>query len=301
MDNRIETKGESEKVEQAPAKVLGVPKVEPPVGGSFPFSYNIMVDEDIPDEEIAIQVKNVSADYLVRDEKVDNLKEWVVRFFRGKLEKKRDRRLIDVSFTIRKGESIGVIGHNGAGKSTLLKILTDIMEPAEGTVRIEGKVAPLINLGAGFDYEATAKENVYLNGAILGYSRKEIEQKYKEIVEFAELGDYMHIPLKNFSSGMVARLGFAIAIDVNPDILLVDEILSVGDESFRAKCAEKIEEMRKDGVSFVIVSHNLGEIKRLCQKTIWIENARVRAYGDSAQVCAEYLKYCDWLKKNKKH
>ncbi|MBQ8840288.1 MAG: ABC transporter ATP-binding protein [Clostridia bacterium] len=260
-----------------------------------------MVDENIPDEEIAIQVKNVSADYLVRDEKVDNLKEWVVRFFRGKLEKKRDRRLIDVSFTIRKGESIGVIGHNGAGKSTLLKILTDIMEPAEGTVRVEGKVAPLINLGAGFDYEATAKENVYLNGAILGYSRKEIEQKYKEIVEFAELGDYMHIPLKNFSSGMVARLGFAIAIDVNPDILLVDEILSVGDESFRAKCAEKIEEMRKDGVSFVIVSHNLGEIKRLCQKTIWIENARVRAYGDSAQVCAEYLKYCDWLKKNKKH
>lgn len=277
------------------------PKVETPEKEEFPFSYDILVDEEIPEEEIAIQVKNVSADYLVRDEKVDNLKEWVVRFFRGKLEKKKDRRLDNVSFTIKKGESIGVIGHNGAGKSTLLKLLTDILPAAEGTVKVVGKVAPLINLGAGFDYEATAKENVYLNGAILGYSRKDIEKKYQEIVDFAELHDHMHIPLKNFSSGMVARLGFAIAIDVNPDILLVDEILSVGDESFRSKCANKIEEMRRDGVSFVIVSHNLAEIKRLCQKTIWIENAKVRAYGDSAKVCAEYLRYCDWLKKQKKH
>lgn len=267
----------------------------------FPFSYDILVDEEIDESEIAIQVKNVSADYLVRDEKIDNLKEWVVRFFRGKLEKSKDRRLDNVSFTIKRGESIGVIGHNGAGKSTLLKLLTDILPAAEGTVKVVGKVAPLINLGAGFDYEATAKENVYLNGAILGYTRKDIEKKYKEIVDFAELHDHMHIPLKNFSSGMVARLGFAIAIDVNPDILLVDEILSVGDESFRTKCANKIEEMRKNGVSFVIVSHNLAEIKRLCQKTIWIENAKVRAYGDSAKVCAEYLKYCDWLKKQKKH
>lgn len=277
------------------------PKVETPEKEEFPFSYDILVDEEIPEEEIAIQVKNVSADYLVRDEKVDNLKEWVVRFFRGKLEKKKDRRLDNVSFTIKKGESIGVIGHNGAGKSTLLKLLTDILPAAEGTVKVVGKVAPLINLGAGFDYEATAKENVYLNGAILGYSRKDIEKKYQEIVDFAELHDHMHIPLKNFSSGMVARLGFAIAIDVNPDILLVDEILSVGDESFRSKCANKIEEMRRDGVSFVIVSHNLPEIKRLCQKTIWIEDAKVRAYGDSAKVCAEYLRYCDWLKKQKKH
>jgi ABC-type polysaccharide/polyol phosphate transport system ATPase subunit len=267
----------------------------------FPFSYDILVDEEIDESEIAIQVKNVSADYLVRDEKIDNLKEWVVRFFRGKLEKSKDRRLDNVSFTIKRGESIGVIGHNGAGKSTLLKLLTDILPAAEGTVKVVGKVAPLINLGAGFDYEATAKENVYLNGAILGYTRKDIEKKYQEIVDFAELHDHMHIPLKNFSSGMVARLGFAIAIDVNPDILLVDEILSVGDESFRTKCANKIEEMRKNGVSFVIVSHNLAEIKRLCQKTIWIENAKVRAYGDSAKVCAEYLRYCDWLKKQKKH
>ena len=291
MENTKETKPELEKkVDCASNEVEG-----------FPFSYDILVDEEVDEGDIAIQVKNVSADYLVRDEKVDNLKEWVVRFFRGKLEKKKDRRLDNVSFTIKKGESIGVIGHNGAGKSTLLKLLTDILPAAEGTVKVVGKVAPLINLGAGFDYEATAKENVYLNGAILGYTRKDIEKKYQEIVDFAELHDHMHIPLKNFSSGMVARLGFAIAIDVNPDILLVDEILSVGDESFRTKCANKIEEMRKNGVSFVIVSHNLAEIKRLCQKTIWIENAKVRAYGDSAKVCAEYLRYCDWLKKQKKH
>jgi ABC-type polysaccharide/polyol phosphate transport system ATPase subunit len=209
--------------------------------------------------------------------------------------------LESVSFSLEKGKSIAILGRNGSGKSTLLKLLTDILPAAEGTVKVVGKVAPLINLGAGFDYEATAKENVYLNGAILGYTRKDIEKKYQEIVDFAELHDHMHIPLKNFSSGMVARLGFAIAIDVNPDILLVDEILSVGDESFRTKCANKIEEMRKNGVSFVIVSHNLAEIKRLCQKTIWIENAKVRAYGDSAKVCAEYLRYCDWLKKQKKH
>ncbi len=297
VDNVKSTKGELEK-----KPIEGVtPETEKPEVEEFPYSYDILVDEDISEEDIAVQVKNVSADYLVRDEKVDNLKEWVVRFFRGKLEKKKDRRLDNVSFTIKKGESIGVIGHNGAGKSTLLKLLTDILPAAEGTVKVVGKVAPLINLGAGFDYEATAKENVYLNGAILGYTRKDIEKKYKEIVDFAELHDHMHIPLKNFSSGMVARLGFAIAIDVNPDILLVDEILSVGDESFRAKCANKIEEMRKEGVSFVIVSHNLAEIKRLCQKTIWIENAKVRAYGDSAKVCAEYMRYCDWLKKQKKH
>ena len=158
---------------------------------------------------------------------------------------------------------------------------------------MRGKVAPLLNLGAGFDPESSAKENVYLNGAILGYSRKEIAKKYEEIVEFAELGDYMHIPIKNFSSGMVARLGFAIAIDVNPDILLVDEILSVGDENFRKKCARKVNELREQGVTFVIVSHNMGQVKSLCQKAIWIENSEVMAYGDVNEVCEKYQKYCN--------
>ena len=205
--------------------------------------------------------------------------------------------LEDISFTVKRGESIGLIGHNGAGKSTLLKILTGILRPTKGTVKVHGVVAPLLNLGAGFDYEATAKENVYLNGAILGYSKREIEKKYNEIVDFAELHDYMNMPLKNFSSGMVARLGFAIAIDVNPDILLVDEILSVGDENFRKKCAEKVEELRNKGVTFVIVSHSMAQIKKLCQKAVWIEDSKMQAYGDVNEVCDKYIRYCNEMKR----
>ena len=243
--------------------------------------------------ENIIEVNNVSMDFFVQDEKVDNLKEFFVRLIKGKLEKRKVRILDNVSFSLKPGESIGLIGHNGAGKSTLLKILTGILEPTEGTVKVHGTVAPLLNLGAGFDYEATAKENVYLNGAILGYSKKELSKKYDDIVEFSELKDHMNVPIKNFSSGMIARLGFAIAIDVEPDILLVDEILSVGDENFRRKCATKVQELREKGVTFVIVSHNMSQIKTLCQKAIWIENAKVMAYGDAKEVCDEYQKYCN--------
>lgn len=243
-----------------------------------------------------IEVKNVSMEFFMPNEKVDNLKEFVIRFLKGKMEKKKHKVLDNVSFSVKRGESIGLIGHNGAGKSTLLKILTGIVKPTEGNVMVRGVVAPLLNLGAGFDYEASARENVYLNGAILGYTRREIEHKYKEIVDFAELHDHMNMPLKNFSSGMVARLGFAIAIDVNPDILLVDEILSVGDENFRKKCALKIQELREKGVTFVIVSHNMSQIKSLCQKAVWIEDSHMRAYGDSEDVCNQYMKYCESLK-----
>ena len=247
-------------------------------------------------DDYVIKLENVCMDFYTRDEKVDNLKEFFVRFFRGKLEKKRVRILEDVSIDVKKGESIALIGHNGAGKSTLLKIITGIYKPSKGNVTVNGTVAPLLNLGAGFDYEATGKENVYLNGAILGYSKKEIEKKYKEIVDFAELHDYMHIPLKNYSSGMVARLGFAIAIDVNPDILLVDEILSVGDENFRRKCASKINELKEKGVTFVIVSHSMAQVKSLCQKAIWIENSKVMGYGEVNEIVDKYTKYCDSLK-----
>ena len=244
-------------------------------------------------DDTIIEVSGVSMEFFTRDEKIDNLKELVVRLLKGKAKRKSVKVLNDVSFTVKKGESIALIGHNGAGKSTLLKLIAEIYKPTKGTVRVRGKVAPLLNLGAGFDPESSAKENVYLNGAILGYSKKEIAKKYEEIVEFAELGDYMHIPIKNFSSGMVARLGFAIAIDVNPDILLVDEILSVGDENFRKKCAKKVNELRENGVTFVIVSHNMGQVKSLCQKAIWIENSEVMAYGDVNEVCEKYQKYCN--------
>ena len=247
--------------------------------------------------ENVIELENVSMDFYSRDEKVDNLKEFFVRLVKGKLERKKVRILENVSFELKKGESIALIGHNGAGKSTLLKIISDIYEPTEGIVRTHGVVAPLLNLGAGFDYEASGKENVYLNGAILGYSKKELEHKYKEIVEFSELEAHMNIPLKNYSSGMVARLGFAIAIDVEPSILLVDEILSVGDENFRRKCAKKIDELRQKGVSFVIVSHNMDQVKKLCQKALWIENSHVMGYGEVNEVCEKYEAYCAEIRK----
>lgn len=244
-------------------------------------------------DDYIIEVDNVSMEFFTRDEKIDNLKELIIRLIKGKAQRKATKVLHDVSFKVKRGESIGLIGHNGAGKSTLLKLIAEIYRPTKGTVKVNGKVAPLLNLGAGFDYESSGKENVYLNGAILGYSRKEIAKKYEEIVEFAELKDYMHIPLKNYSSGMVARLGFAIAIDVQPDILLVDEILSVGDENFRRKCAQKVNELRERGVTFVIVSHNMQQVKSLCQKAIWIENSEVMAYGEVNEVCDKYQKYCN--------
>ena len=246
--------------------------------------------------ENVIEVDNISMDFFKRDEKVDNLKEFFVRLVKGKLEVKKERILENISFELKKGESIGLIGHNGAGKSTLLKIISDIIEPTVGEVRTHGVIAPLLNLGAGFDYEATGKENVYLNGSILGYSKRELAKKYEEIVKFSELEKHMNTPLKNYSSGMVARLGFAIAIDVDPDILLVDEILSVGDENFRRKCADKIDELRERGVSFVIVSHNMDQIRKLCQKALWIENAHVRGYGEVNEVCDRYEAYCAELK-----
>lgn len=244
-------------------------------------------------DDYIIEVDNVSMEFFTRDEKIDNLKELIIRLIKGKAQRKATKVLHDVSFKVKRGESIGLIGHNGAGKSTLLKLIAEIYKPTKGTVKVNGKVAPLLNLGAGFDYESSGKENVYLNGAILGYSRKEIAKKYEEIVEFAELKDYMHIPLKNYSSGMVARLGFAIAIDVQPDILLVDEILSVGDENFRRKCAQKVNELRERGVTFVIVSHSMQQVKSLCQKAIWIENSEVMAYGEVNEVCDKYQKYCN--------
>ena len=250
-------------------------------------------------KENVIEVENVCMDFYRRDAKVDNLKEFFVRLVKGKLERKKERILENVSFELKKGESIAIIGHNGAGKSTLLKIISDIIEPTEGTVRTHGVIAPLLNLGAGFDYEATGKENVYLNGAILGYSKKELAQKYEEIVEFSELEKHMNIPLKNYSSGMVARLGFAIAINVKPQILLVDEILSVGDENFRRKCGRKIDELRETGVSFVIVSHNMDQVRKLCQKALWIENSQVRGYGEVNEICDQYEEFCAEVRRQK--
>lgn len=260
-------------------------------------SLSLPIEEEQPQNEPPIiELNNVGMEYYMQSEKIDNMKEFFIRLVKGKIKREKKKILTGVTFDVKRGESIGIIGHNGAGKSTLLKIITGIIKPTEGSIKVRGSVAPLLNLGAGFDYEATARENINLNGAILGYTKKELKSKYESIVEFSELRDYMDVPLKNFSSGMVARLGFAIAIDVEPDILLVDEILSVGDENFRTKCAHKIEELQKKGITFIIVSHSMAQIKKLCQKAIWIENSAIMAQGDTEEVCESYQKYCEGLK-----
>ncbi len=252
---------------------------------------------DINEELPVIEFNDVEMEFYMGSEKIDGLKEFFIKFIKGKINRTKKKVLDGISFSVKKGESIAIIGHNGAGKSTTLKIITGILKPTKGSVKVRGNVAPLLNLGAGFDYEATAKENIYLNGAILGHSKKELEKKYNDIVEFSELHDYMNVPLKNFSSGMVARLGFAIAIDVEPDILLIDEVLSVGDENFRQKCSAKIKELKEKGATFVVVSHSIGQIKQLCQRAIWIENSKLVADGPVDEVCAKYEEYC----KNNKH
>lgn len=245
-------------------------------------------------KDVLVKAEDVGMKFKIRAEKFDTLKERVVALFTKKHEVNTLHVLENVSFEIKKGESLGVIGHNGAGKSTLLKIVAGIYRPTAGRVYTQGKIV-LLNIGVGFDMEATAEENIYLNGAILGFTRKQMREKFDSIIEFSELGDFMKMPLKNYSSGMISRLGFAIAIDICPDLLLVDEVLSVGDVNFQRKCLAKIEELRSKGVSFMFVSHNVNQVKKFCEKTLWIENSKVMAYGDTSEVCKKYLDYCSKL------
>lgn len=239
-----------------------------------------------------IEVENVSLKYNQPSEKIGTLKEFFVRLFKGKLKYDEFWVLNDINLEIKKGESVALIGVNGSGKTTLLKTIAGILEPTKGLVKIAGNVAPLISLGAGFDSEATAKENVFLNGAILGYSKKEMEAKYDSIVEFSELGEFMNTPIKNFSSGMLSRLGFSIAVDVNPDILLVDEILAVGDINFRQKCSKKIEEILAKGTTLIYVSHNTNEALRLCKRAIWLKDNHIHMDGPTKDVVNSYLEFC---------
>ena len=245
----------------------------------------------ILDDNTLVSAQNVGMKFRLREKRADTLKERFVGLFRGENKHKDLQVLQDVSFEIKRGESLGVIGHNGAGKSTLLQIVAGIYRPTSGAIATNGRVV-LLNLGAGFDYEASAEENVFLNGAILGFTRKQMRERYDSIVEFSELGKFMKMPIKNFSSGMVSRLGFAIAIDVHPDLMLIDEVLSVGDANFSKKCMAKIEQLKQSGVSFMFVSHAIGSVQHLCEKTLWIENSVVKEYGDSKTVCGNYLKYC---------
>lgn len=239
-----------------------------------------------------IKIDNVSMKFNLEIEKDFSMKQAFVNLFTKKKKKKNDDfwALKNVSFTVDKGEVVGLIGSNGAGKSTLLKVVSGVMKPTKGKVTVQGVISPMIELGAGFDGNLTARENIYLNGAILGYSKKFLDEKFDEIVEFSELRDFLDVPVKNFSSGMTAKLAFSIATIVNPEILIVDEILSVGDLKFQEKSKHKMMEMIKGGTTVLYVSHSLDSIKDLCTKVVWLEHGKVVKIGDTKKVCDAYYK-----------
>lgn len=239
-----------------------------------------------------INIENVSMKFNLGIEKNFSVKEAFISIFDKKRRKKKSYfwALNDVSFHVKKGEVIGLIGSNGAGKSTLLKVVSGVMKPTKGKVTVNGQISPMIELGAGFDSELTARENIYLNGAILGYSKEFLDSKFNEIVEFSELIDFLDVPIKNFSSGMVAKLAFSIATVVDPEILIVDEILSVGDIKFQEKSKNKMMEMIKGGTTVLYVSHSLDSIKELCDRVIWLEHGNVVKIGQTEKICNEYYK-----------
>ena len=235
-----------------------------------------------------IKVENVGMLFNLSQEKVDNLKEYVIKMLKRELLFQEFWALRNISFEIEKGDRMGVIGLNGAGKSTLLKIISGVMKPTEGNLEINGKLVPLLELGAGFDNNYTGRENIYLNGAILGYTKEFLDEKYEEIVEFAEIRDFMDVPIKNFSSGMRARLGFSVATVVEPEILVLDEVLSVGDAKFKEKSEARIMELFDEGITVLFVSHSIEQVKRLCNKAIWLEKGKIVMQGDAEEVCNKY-------------
>ena len=239
-------------------------------------------------KEVALKVDHVSMRFNLASEKFDGVKEYLIRSLKKRITYNEFWALTDVSFEVYKGESVGLIGVNGSGKSTLLKIIAGVLKPTNGTKRVRGRVAPLIELGAGFDFDLTAKENVYLNGALLGYSRDFMKEHYDEIVEFSELAAFMDVPVKNFSSGMVSRLAFAIATIGTPDVLIVDEVLSVGDFHFQQKCEARIDNMKKSGTTILFVSHSMDQVKKICSRVIWLEHGKIRRSGVAEEICEEY-------------
>ena len=239
-----------------------------------------------------IKVNNVSMKFNLGIEKNFSLKQFFIDFFSGKKKQKSEFwALSDVTFNVEKGEVIGFVGTNGAGKSTLLKIIAGVMKPTKGNIEIGGNICPMIELGAGFDMELTARENIFLNGAVLGYTKEFIEQKFDEIVNFSELRDFLDVPVRNFSSGMVARLAFSIATVVEPEILIVDEILSVGDIAFQQKSENKMKSMIGGGTTVLFVSHSLEQIKKLCDRVVWLDHGKVKMVGPAQEICDNYYKH----------
>lgn len=240
-------------------------------------------------ENYAIDIDNVTVRFNMASEKVDNLKEYFIKLVKRELMFQEFLAIKDFSLKIKPGEAWGFVGTNGAGKSTMLKLISGILEPYKGTVKVQGTIAPLIELGAGFDMNLTARENIYLNGTLLGHSRKFMEEHFDEIVDFAELWDFLDMPIKNYSSGMQARIGFAIATMVRPDILIVDEVLAVGDFKFQEKCQARMREMLDGGTTLILVSHNIDDIKRLCDHAAWIDHGNLVMTGEVNEVCDKYI------------
>ena len=239
-------------------------------------------------EENVIELKNITMKFRMTTQKVDSLKEYAIKGLKRQLQYKEFTALDNVSFDVKKGEVVGLVGLNGSGKSTLLKIISGILKPTSGSVKAEGNISPLIELGAGFDFDLTARENVYLNGAVLGFSHAQMDEKMEEIIEFSELQDFMDTAIKNFSSGMVARLGFSIATTIKPEILIVDEILGVGDFLFQQKCEKRIRNMMTGGTTVIMVSHSIDQIRGMCSKAVWLHHGVVQAIGEVNEICNLY-------------
>ncbi len=239
-------------------------------------------------KDYAIEVNHVSMKFRLNKERVDNAKEYFIRFVTRKLHYNEFWALKDVSFKIEKGDRVGVMGFNGAGKSTLLKVIANVLKPTMGTVKVSGVIAPMLELGAGFDPNYTGAENIYLYGATMGFSKKFIKEKFDEIVEFSELSEFIDAPLKSYSSGMKSRLGFAIATAVKPDVLILDEVLSVGDAAFKEKSEQRILDMMADGVTVLFVSHSTDRVRKLCNKALILTKGQVVAYGEVGEICDMY-------------
>ena len=239
-------------------------------------------------DDIAVFVDNVSIHFNMSTEKINSLKEYFIKLVKRQLFYKKFIALENVNIKIKKGQVYGIVGLNGSGKSTLLKVICGILKPTYGEVFVEGKISPLIELGAGFNMELTARENIFLNGAVLGYSKKFMNEKFKEIVEFSEMEKFLDVPMKNYSSGMVARVAFSVATVVKPDILIVDEILSVGDFRFQEKCNERIKEMMKGKTTVILVSHQMEQIEKMCDGVLWLDHGHVKMVGKTREVCDVY-------------
>jgi ABC-type polysaccharide/polyol phosphate transport system ATPase subunit len=248
----------------------------------------INLSRKIADENETIILENSGVRYRAPDERIPTFKEYLIRWLQRKIRHRDFWALREINLTIFSGETVGLIGHNGAGKSTLLKLIARVLRPTTGRVVVKGRVAPLLEFGAGFHPELTGRENVYLNGALLGFSNQEMEAKFERIVDFAELWDFIDAPLRTYSSGMSARLGFAVATDVKPDILIIDEVLSVGDEAFQRKSAARMQEFRDQGATIILVSHNMAIIEQMCHRAVWLDHGHLMEAGDVKEVIKAY-------------